>query len=287
MLLIVGGESDPNTRRIVDQAHIRDLEYFFWDTDSSSSLQIAWDFQSPELDLGEVCLCPDAIYMRWNVFGGESTRNLSAYEMMQSYAFAWPRIRMLNRGSATDTNNKSLNLRLGRQVGFAIPETLVMSDLSPLKTMPDAARKIAKPLNGGIHTQRVSEFSQSDESLNTSPPMFIQECIEGENLRVFSVGGQLFGFHLTTTELDYRDDSTVGVHSIEVPPELIPPTHALVQQKQFDYCALDFRCRSKFEDPIFLEINSFPMFVRFDDACENQIADAVLDFLMEDSTMAK
>jgi len=280
VVLIVGGESDPNTRRIVDQAHLREIEYFFWDTDADLSLQIAWDFNAPDLDLGSERLRPYAVYIRWNVFGGEPTRNLSAYEMMQGYAFAWPKIRMLNRGSATDTNNKSFNLRLAQAIGFTIPDTLVMSDLSPLRTMPDAETRVAKPLGGGIHTRDVPSLSADDDSLAKSPPMFVQERIDGENLRVFSVGGKLFAFHLITSQLDYRDDPTVGVVPIEVPPELVEVTHELVKQKCFDYCALDFRCRSGFDNPVFLEVNSFPMFVRFDDACDNQIADAVLGFLV-------
>ena len=279
MLLIVGGESDPNTRRVVDQAHIRELDYFFWDTDTEFSLQIAWDFCTPDLDLGGSCLQPDAIYMRWNVFGGASTRNLSAYEMMQGYAFAWPSIRMLNRKSATDTNNKSYNLRLAMDCGFTIPETLVMSDLSPLKNIPNAQAKVAKPLTGGIHTIDIPSLVADDAGLIESPPMYIQERIPGENLRVFSVGGELFCFHLATTELDYRNDPAVEVVAMEVPTGLVQPTRELVNSKGFDYCALDFRCRSGFDSPVFLEVNSFPMFVRFDDACENGIADAVLDFL--------
>jgi hypothetical protein len=31
---------------------------------------------------------------------------------------------------------------------------------------------------------------------------------------------------------------------------------------------------------VFLEINSFPMFVRFDDAGQNCLVDAMLDFLL-------
>lgn len=279
MLLIVGGESDPNTCRIVDQAHIREVDYLFWDTDDASCLQIAWDFASPQIDVGDQQLIPDAIYMRWNVFGGDSVRNLAAYEMVQSYAFAWPEVQMLNRGSATDTNNKSFNLRLALDVGFTIPESMVMSHLIPLKTVPNPEQKIAKPLGGGAHAKDVAKLITDDEALAGGGPMFVQERMDGENLRVFSVGGRLFGFHLKTTELDYRDDPLVDVIAVEVPEDVIAPTHELVCRKKFDYCALDFRCRNGFEDPVFLEVNSFPMFVRFDDAGANSIADAILDFL--------
>ncbi len=98
-------------------------------------------------------------------------------------------------------------------------------------------------------------------------------------MRLFSVGGQLFCFQLKTTALDYRDDLTVEVVACDVPAELVRPTTQLVARKGFDYCALDFRCREELEQPVFLEVNLFPMFVRFDDAGENWLADAILDFL--------
>ncbi|MFT5304496.1 MAG: glutathione synthase/RimK-type ligase-like ATP-grasp enzyme [Mariniblastus sp.] len=277
-LLIVGGESDPNTQRIVDQAHLRDLDYFFWDTDHPDCLNIAWDFNQPDLDLGENRLRPSAIFMRWNVFGGNADHNLAAFETIQAYTFAWPETRILNRRTITDINNKSFNLRLAIQSGFQIPNTLVMSNLSPLVTIPNPESQVAKPLNGGAHTVSVADLAADQNRLTSQPPQFIQEKLVGENLRLFSVGGQLSCFHLVTSELDYREDANVGVVQVEVPPELVEPTQRIVSSKGFDYCALDFRCRQGFEEPVFLEVNSFPMFVRFDDAGQNCIADSILDF---------
>lgn len=280
VLLIVGGDSDPNTRRVVDQAHIREIEYLFWDTDNDACLQIAWDFDSPKLDLGDKQLVPDAIFQRWNVFGGEPVRNLAAHEMIQAYAFAWPQVKILNRKTVNDINNKSFNLRLAIELGFAVPETLVMSNLFPLKSMPNPENKIAKPLNGGAHTKDVSKLAKDEVALAESKPQFIQERLDGENLRVFSVNKELSCFHLMTSELDYREDLTVDVSQVDVPREVVDLTRRLVEEKGFDYCALDFRCRDEMNGPVFLEVNSFPMFTRFDDAGENCIVNSMLDFLV-------
>ncbi|MEL7497119.1 MAG: hypothetical protein AAFN77_05875 [Planctomycetota bacterium] len=282
-LLIVGGESDPNTRRVVDQAHVREVDYFFWNTDEGGCLDIAWDFKSPELDLGRHRIRPSSVFMRWNVFGGDSNANLSVHEMIQAYAMAWPKAKLLNRRSLLDANNKSFNLRLAEHVGFQIPETIVLSNLEPLSTIPDPESRIAKPLNGGAHTQQVNRMIENPAMLNQKP-QFIQEKLDGENLRLFSIGGELFCFHLKTDQLDYREDQHVEVIQVDVPAELIGPTKRLVARKSFDYCALDFRCRNSFTDPVFLEVNSFPMFVRFDDAGENCLVDAILDFLVAGST---
>ena len=280
MLIVVGGESDPNTQRVVDQAHMREIDYFFWDTDNDDCLQIAWDFNSPQLDLGDKQFVPDAIYLRWNVFGGESQRNLAAFETIQSYTFAWPAVRILNRKTIVDINNKSFNLRLAKDIGFEIPETLVMSNFAPLATMPNPELRVAKPLGGGAHTKSIPDLLADPTYVASMPPQFIQDRIDGENLRVFSVGGQLSCFHLVTSELDYREDTAVDVVQVDVPDSLVAPIHELVRRKSFDYCALDFRCREGFKQPVFLEVNSFPMFVRFDDAGQNCIVNSILDFLM-------
>ena len=147
--------------------------------------------------------------------------------------------------------------------------------------MPNPASKIAKPLNGGAHTQCVKNLIESPNYLQAVGPQFIQDKLLGENLRLFSIGGKLTCFHLETTELDYREDVAVEVVEVDVPECLVDATQRLVNKKGFDYCALDFRCKNGFDSPVFLEVNSFPMFVRFDDAAENKLVDQILNFLVD------
>jgi glutathione synthase/RimK-type ligase-like ATP-grasp enzyme len=279
-LLIVGGESDPNTQRVVDQAHLRGVDYFFWDTDNDEASQIAWDLASPQIDLGEAHLEPSAMFLRYNVFDGDAQRNHAAFDVTESFALFWPAIRLLNRSTAGDANNKSRNLALARACGFEIPETIVLGNLLPLANVPDPEARIIKPLAGGDHAFLVSDVNKDPTKLGAMVPQFVQEKLAGENIRVFSIGGELFAFHLKTTEIDYRTDNHVTIHQIDVPGSIIDPTNQLVRQIGFDYCALDFRCRERFDQPVFLEINSFPMFVAFDDAGENRLADAIVNFLV-------
>ncbi|MDA8745445.1 hypothetical protein N9N28_12495 [Rubripirellula amarantea] len=279
LLLIVGGESDPNTQRVVDQAHLRGVSYSFWNTDRDDAHRIAWDYESSRLDLGDQTIDPTSVFLRYNVFEGDPKRNIAAFEMIQAYVLAWPSIKVLNRRTMTDGNNKSKNLRLALDLGFQIPETVVMGDLTPLSSIPEPDRRAMKPLSGGAHTVSVGDVHQDVEKLAGYGPMFVQEKLAGENLRVFSIGGESFCFHLQTQSLDYRDDASVGVVQVDVPEKIRVLSGELAKQIGFDYCALDFRCRSGMDDPVFLEVNSFPMFVRFDDAGQNCLADAMLKFL--------
>ncbi len=281
-LLIVGGDSDPNTQRVVDQAHLRNLHYRFWDTDSPTALRIAWDFATSAIDLDGDSLQPSAVFLRYNVFAGDAARNLAVFDTVQSYCLAWPQLKMLNRLSATDANNKCRNLCWAREAGLPIPQTLVMADLTPLVSIPVPAEHVIKPLQGGDHTRSVADIHSDLRTLASLQPQFVQNRLRGENLRLFWIGGQPFCFHLQSDALDYRQDDNVQVVQIEPPAELLTPAQRLVQRIGFDYCALDFRCTHGFEQPVFLEVNSFPMFVRFDDASENRLVDAILDFLLSD-----
>ncbi len=280
-LLIVGGDSDPNTRRVVDQAHLRGIDYVFWDTDGPDARQVAWDLVHPVIDLGDLRLRPAAVFLRYNVFNEPTAEAAYAvHDTVESFALAWSDIRMLNRRTSGAVNNKSRNLMLARRCGFAIPATTVLGEPSPLVHHPAADRVIVKPLAGGDHAEVVSRLIADPERLAAMPPQFVQEKLDGENLRVFSIGGALFAFHLQTDQVDYRTDENVSVRAIEVPPHLAAAIADLVDRLGFDYCGLDFRCRQGFDDPVFLEINSFPMFVAFDDAGENRLADAILKFLV-------
>ena len=310
-LLIVGGDSDFNTQRIVDQAHLRGLDYHFWDTDVAGADQIAWDYEQPWIDLGSERFAPRAIFLRHNVFSPLNASDPTIFDVVQAFALAWPNIRILNRRCLTDANSKARNLRIAKDLGMPIPTTLVMANLTPIHQLPSPDRHILKPLHGGAHTVTAEQWRRQDQdqdqdyeqeteteteheppsnfspSRNPNPdpnphlhsPVFVQERLEGENLRVFVVGGRAFAFHLQTERLDYREDPSTVVRSCEVPASISGPTIQMANDLGFDYCALDFRCRSGFDDPIFLEINSFPMFVRFDDVCENRLADAVLQTL--------
>jgi glutathione synthase/RimK-type ligase-like ATP-grasp enzyme len=281
LLLIVGGESDPQTQRVVDQAHLRNVRYHFLDTDQADAERIAWDFDSARIDLHQTVLHPTAVFMRYNVFTHAPARDLAIFETILSYTLAWTELKILNRSAVSDANNKSRNLRWARDAGLAVPRTLVMADLTPLATMPDADSQIIKPLSGGEHTRAVSEVRVDTDYLAHLPPQFVQNRLRGENLRLFWIGGQPFCFHVQSTALDYRTDAHVGVARIEPPRELLAPTGQLVERIGFDYCALDFRCVAGFDRPVFLEINSFPMFVRFDDAAGNALVDAILSLLMK------
>lgn len=280
-LLIVGGESDPNTRRVADQAAIRGVDFAIADTDLAESEAIHWSFDDPSILIGGQRFEPQSLFLRHNVFQNQPSAGAGyIHHVMREYALAWPEIRILNRRVLGHMNSKSSNLARARRMGFAVPASQVMTATASLPDRFDIDASIAKPLLGGAHTQHAAAFI-AGRGANPGPPQFLQQRLDGHNVRVFVVGGHTFAFHIDSEELDYRDETSNVVHTIDTPAEVADRCIAMAEEIGFDYCAFDFRGVDGFEELYFLEVNSFPMFVRFDMECQNRLVDRMLSVLLK------
>lgn len=275
-LLVVGGESDPNTRRIADQAALRGVRFCVADTDDPKTSRIGWNFDDAALTIGDREFAPSAIFARHNVFRATSPAIHSA---IREYAAAWPRVNILNRRTLGANNSKSANLRTAAAFGFDVPATMVTDGRGPL-AVTDPHAWITKPLLGGRHTIPALGLAEAVEAGERPGMHFLQQRLDGTNVRVFVVGGQTFAFEIRTERLDYREVDDCEVVFVPTPAALVRPCIALADRLGFDYCAIDLRGRESDDDLHFLEINSFPMFVRFDTASENRVADRILSVLL-------
>jgi D-alanine-D-alanine ligase-like ATP-grasp enzyme len=83
-----------------------------------------------------------------------------------------------------------------------------------------------------------------------------------------------------SAELDYRASNQTRV---EPEPTLAAAVgHALLalaERLGLDWAAADLKTDRESGELCFLEINSAPMFVAFDRACDGALADALLDWL--------
>ena len=287
-LLIVGGESDPNTRRVADQAAIRGVDFAIVDTDTGAAEQIQWSFSEPSLLIGSQRFVPESLFLRHNVFspdGGPapppSGNSTSTHHIMREYAQAWPNIRILNRRVLGHANSKSANLALATQFGFDVPDSVVVTASAPVPVGFDTEHAIAKPLFGGAHAQHADEFLTAARQTPSLAPQFLQRRLNGHNVRVFVVGGKTLAFHIDSDRLDYREERANVVHHIATPADLEERCIAMADNIGFDYCAFDFRGTDNFEGMHFLEVNSFPMFVRFDMECQNQLVDQMLTVILK------
>jgi hypothetical protein len=136
---------------------------------------------------------------------------------------------VVNRlGGGMSNNSKAYQALLIRQCGLKTPPTLVTND-------PEAVHRFYEECQGeviykslsGIRSivRRVQPEQLSRLSLLRHSPAQFQSFIPGENVRVHTVGDQLFATRVRTEAVDYRYASRDG-HDVEMEPATLPPAIA-------------------------------------------------------------
>lgn len=277
-LLVVGGESDPNTRRIADHAALRGVDFVFVDTDDPDAHAASWRLDEPTLHIAGRYLRPRSLFLRHNVF---RRTDATLFNAIREYSAAWPDVRVLNRAAGGRYNSKAGNLRLAQQIGFEVPATMVVDGPARLATIADLQDWVVKPLMGGAYTIPAADLVAAVHSGERAGMQLVQRRLRGRNVRVFVVGGQVFGFAIDTEHLDYREVNDCDVVVVDLDPVVEERSIELAERLGYSYCALDFRGMDADDDLVFLEINSFPMFSRFDTASGHRLADRMLSVLLD------
>mgnify|MGYP000325925813 CR=1 FL=1 len=149
------------------------------------------------------------------------------------------------------------------------------------KAYGTASRTIAKPVAGGGLCQTL------DDALREAPgpapflamPALVQPRLVAPELRIFVVGEQTFAFDVRSPSLDYRAQQDADVHAVPVPSRAAQPLHALMREFRMDFGAADFKTDPDSGELVFLELNTSPMFARFDAACGGALCRAMVEHL--------
>ena len=164
-------------------------------------------------------------------------------------------------------------------LGLSIPKSLVTNDCDVLGKFRKL-ESIVKPLNGGGLCQDLEKVIASTPARAgcTAQPAIVQERIPGPDLRVYGVGDQLFAFNLESPSLDYRELQDATITQCDVPSVVRKSLLQLMAQLDLDWFAADFKIPSV-GAPVFLEVNSNPMFSVFDVVSKGALTSAMLDQL--------
>jgi len=141
---------------------------------------------------------------------------------------------------------------------------------------------VVKPINGGDLCRPLSEVLEGTDERegNAASPAIVQQRLEPPEVRVYVVGRRLFAFRVISDELDYRASNATRVEPYDaLPKPLGKALLALAERLGLDWAAADFKTDPSDGELCFLEINSAPMFVAFDQACEGQLCIAMLEWL--------
>ena len=295
MLLIAGGEADPNVDSIVARAERRGMEARTLRVGPGTNPSLDWSFHDDRLVIDGEEMSPTGVFLRYDVFGhmadgrqATAYRANAWYTALQGWMLAHPGVRMLNRRYGGQMN-KPFMLHLAARTGLFIPSTRVTNELDAVEREAAALGPlIAKPVTGGGYAQPLEELLAGTERRDgrSAAPAFVQRRMVPPEVRVYGVGegaGRRFiAYRVESEALDYRvDDDSVVVHLPldEVGAEVVCGLGRLMDALEMDYGAADFKADPDTGRLAFLEVNSAPMFAGFDFVSDGAVSDAILDYL--------
>jgi len=292
MLLIAGGEADPQLRRMIDRAMARGLPLETILHGEGGRLLLEWDLAAGALIANGRQIQPKGAFLRQDVFQFLRTNKQidrddarSWKVLLDGWLWTHPDVRIFNRNFAMkDAVNKPLALVCAREAGLTIPATTLHSSVATAEKALDAAPVVYKPVAGGDMCRELDHeaLGRVREAYLPRPYIFQEKLVPPE-VRVFRVGDQFFAYQIEADALDYR---TVGgdakITEVEPPAHLLDGLRTLTDRFGLTYTAADFKAREETGELVFLETNSNPMFAAFDVASEGRLVDAMLDWLLAD-----
>lgn len=288
-LLIAGGSADPNLDRLEARARARGLEPLTLRVGPLPPPRLRWDLEGDALFVEDRPLRPSSVFLRHDVFAAMSDRRpavaeraLAWYTLVSGWALAHEELRVPNRRSRQYGAIKPLALHLARALGLRVPATAFTNDVTALRQDVGGPR-VVKPIGGGGLCEPLPEVLARTPTREgvAAQPAIVQERLEPPEIRVYVVGRRLFAFRVISERLDYRADDRTRVEPFdELPVDVGRPLLALAERLGLDWAAADFKTDPRDGTLRFLEINSAPMFVAFDLACDGRLCDAMLDWLL-------
>jgi hypothetical protein len=292
MIFVAGGQLDVNIGTFLRRVLRRRLDFVDLLVGPELHPVIAYNLQTGILQLNGRVLQPRASFIRHDVFLQQSSSDriaapsaLNWFYALKGWELGNPDVAAFNRQSVSRENAKIYNLLIAKQIGLRIPETVVTNDFTDVERILPGSL-IQKPVAGGELTTTYESFLKSLE--NTSPlnryPRFIQPRLSRPELRVYRVGDSLLSFSLSSDDVDYREHQRVTLAQVPTPHSIAEKLTTLCDTVELDFAAADFMRDETTGEWCFLEVNSQPMFAAFDDVCDGQLCDAMIDHLLKTAT---
>ncbi|MDX1251329.1 MAG: ATP-grasp domain-containing protein [Gammaproteobacteria bacterium] len=193
--------------------------------------------------------------------------------------------RVVNRtGPMGSNSSKPYQAQLIREQGFAIPETLVTNDPDlVLQFRAKHKRIIYKSISGVRSIVQTLEDEDRERlaQIRWCPTQF-QEFVEGTNVRVHTVGTEVFATAITTEAADYRYAHRAGkeveLKAFDLPGELANKCVRLARALELPFAGIDLKITPDNRVYCF-EVNPSPAFSYYESNTGQPIARAVARYL--------
>lgn len=288
MLIVAGGNADPNINCLLRRLANRSEGYLVLCTNASSP-RMTWTLSDDRLMIDGVEVNAEALFLRYDVFTYLRDRQVESqqraarwYHAILAWALAHDNVAFLNRRYGAQQTSKPYVLTLARSLGLSVPASIVTNAAMAL-TGTDVDQWIVKPVDGGEYTRILDEAVADEDWVrrNGAVPMIVQRRLVAPDLRVYRIGERWFGFKLLSAAVDYRTAAGVSIMPLRPTPDIVDPLSRLMDRLGLDFGAADFKTCPETGRLLFLEVNPAPMFSAFDGVADGALADAILDWLLD------
>jgi hypothetical protein len=194
---------------------------------------------------------------------------------------------VVNRPGAMASNaSKPYQAQVIAQHGFGIPETLVTNDPAEALAFYRSRDRVVYKSASGVRSI-VQTMTEDDvprlEQLRTCPVQF-QAYVPGVDIRVHTVGGEVFATEITSTATDYRyavqqGDVPAVLRETRLHPDVAARCLELAGDLGLDFAGIDLKLTPDGEVYCF-EVNPSPAYSYFEAHTGQPIAAAVAQHLM-------
>jgi len=283
-LLIAGGSADPNLAPLVRAAGRAGRSVLSIVHGPDGEPAFSWDLETNRLVLDGRLVGARGAFLRYDVFTPPTEargldRNGGWYAAAMGWAMCRPGMRLLNRAMTHGANQKPFMLRLARDCGLATAPTLVANVEADLRAFPQPA--VAKPVAGGGYVRPLdAALADAGWRDGRSPiPAIVQQRLAYPEYRIYLADGRFHLFEIHSDLLDYRPTRPTSLvyRGGDLPwPGMAEALVRLTAAVGVDFCACDLKTEAGRAAPLFLELNSGPMFAAYDDAAQGRLADAIV-----------
>ncbi|MEO1428378.1 MAG: hypothetical protein AAFV71_04795 [Cyanobacteria bacterium J06633_8] len=287
-LLVAGGKLDPNLTRLIEIAQHRQIPVLEQRHGQEESPKFSWHLNQEQPKIAGQTLCPTGAFIRYDVFNNMNAANSGAsqrasgwYQTLYGWLLSQNNIRLLNRNQLPAVGNKPAMLILAQQLGLKIPDTWITNEAKELEKYP-VGSAIAKPVAGGDFCYSLEELHSRIQFRDgcAAMPAIVQNRLVPPEIRIYIVGNRAFAFEIRSQHLDYRVKQDAQVIPVALPEAQVELLRKLMAALQMDFGAADFKTDPQTKELVFLELNSSPMFVRFDQVVNGTLCEAIIDTLL-------
>ncbi|NER39655.1 MAG: hypothetical protein F6J93_37925 [Oscillatoria sp. SIO1A7] len=287
-LLVAGGELDPNLTRLIEVAKSQGVRVCELRHGQEDSPQFSWHLTQGKPRIKDRVVSATGAFIRYDVFGhlsypksGASKRASGWYQTLYGWLLSQPDIRLFNRQHLPAVGNKPAMLLLAQQSGLLVPDTLITNEAEELGKY-SMGNAIAKPVAGGDFCYSLEELYSSVNFRNgcAAMPAIVQNRLVAPEIRIYIVGDSAFAFEVRSQHLDYRVKPDAEIIPLTTVPEEVELLRKFMATLKMDFGAADFKTDPKTNQLVFLELNSSPMFVRFDIEVNGSLCEAMIQTLI-------